>query len=693
VDAQRRLENWLQNASSEPIVILQGMGGSGKTQLALKCCQMAQNRRFIGTLWINASSPSTVMQSYRSILRLFFTTEGAEDEVSTISQVRRQIEQSDGKWLLVFDNYDNPKAFTKKGIRDYFPSQSTHILVTSRHKDSSRLGQSFDLSKMSEDESIKLLSYAVPTSEISQAIEVASMLGYLALALDQAGAYIRERDLSLPEFVSHYKKRSRIILEEIPDEWEYRNIQDPENERSLSAFTTWEMSLDLIKGSIEVKEQKTSFLTLVSFLDPYQISGRYFQEYSKEGDADWIPLLLTKEKWDIDKLGDMLGEFQKLSLIQSFKRHKDECAFSIHPLISDWMKHRRPTVAPSKIIQITKLLSIFLNAFEIAGLPLEIKQEIARHIDAWVSANENILQDSYETVLALHDGSIMDIVRVYHYLGQHGEAKRLCQLALEESENTQGMKHFLTLHIVGELAIINESDGRFAECERLLKRVLEGYEEIFGPTHSATQAVIHNLAVTYYCQGRYEEAKETFEQNLQTKDTLGLKNRSTLRTCFSLANVYHDMGLYEDAERLHKEALDGKEEILGPKHPSVLKSVASLADTYSLQGKYEKAEELSGRALEGLEEVLGPKHPITLDRVHNIGISYMWKGDYEKAESMLTRALDGNMEILGIHHESTAHSMRELASLYERQGRQKEADELRLRIDSHTHEGQSRYFN
>lgn len=74
---------------------------------------------------------------------------------------------------------------------------------------------------MSKEESVELLlqSPASTPKENSEGIEVAATLGHLALALDQAGAYIRSRGLPLNQFVAHYQKRKKAVLEEVPDEY------------------------------------------------------------------------------------------------------------------------------------------------------------------------------------------------------------------------------------------------------------------------------------------------------------------------------------------------------------------------------------------------------------------------------------------------------------------------------------------
>jgi tetratricopeptide (TPR) repeat protein len=475
-EVQKELNAWLQQQPPSYMFILQGMGGTGKTQLAFRCCQKAKEMGFMAALWINAASPSTVIQSYRSILHLISPgDETANNDSDAILLARNKIERWIGRWLIVFDNYDNPRAFTSRPIREFIPlSETGHILFTSRHEDSSRLGRCISLSGMTEDESVELLLQGPASSpkENSEGVEVAATLGNLALALDQARAYIRSRELPLNQFAAHYQKRKRAVLEEIPDEWEYRrNKKDSDKGQGLSVFTTWEMSLNLIKGSPEEKRQKIDFLTLAAFLDPQYISERYFRAYNTIDDGiEWKSLFRNVEKWDSDRLGDLLAEFRRLSLIKVLNRRDNEHAFSIHPLICDWMKFRKGVEARSRIIELTNMLATFLETHNFDDLPLEVNQETTRHVEAWVEANENILQDSYETILTMPRKSIGLFASLYRSQGRYEGAERLYRRALEGWEEKLGAKHPDTLGTIQNLAIVCRSQGRYEEAERLYRR-------------------------------------------------------------------------------------------------------------------------------------------------------------------------------------------------------------------------------
>ncbi|PMD32819.1 hypothetical protein L207DRAFT_388120, partial [Hyaloscypha variabilis F] len=224
-------------------------------------------------------SPISVAQSYNAIAKAIqkdFPDEA--DLETTISLVQYTLRSWPQRWLMVFDNYDNPKAFREKPVREYIPESGIgYILFTSRHTGLEHLGgNQVSVSSMTQSESLDLLLQRLPSSleEEKEASNISNSLGRLALALHQAGAYIRSRKLALTEFMSHYEKRKEIIFREVSDDWEYRNQDGP-----LSVFTTWELSFSLLSGDEKLRAWKNDFLTLAGFFDPKRISERYFRAY------------------------------------------------------------------------------------------------------------------------------------------------------------------------------------------------------------------------------------------------------------------------------------------------------------------------------------------------------------------------------------------------------------------------------
>jgi len=170
------------------IVVLIGMGGAGKTQLALEYCRrMKASRRLGAIFWLDASSCNTLYSLMETAAKQLLPDRVFDNADAAVASVNDFLSRWSERWLLVFDNLDNPEDLP--GILDFFPSSHRgSILITSRHADSKELGQSIDLDRMEKEEGLQLLlrSSVVDTDELEAAEEILNLLGNLPLAIDQA---------------------------------------------------------------------------------------------------------------------------------------------------------------------------------------------------------------------------------------------------------------------------------------------------------------------------------------------------------------------------------------------------------------------------------------------------------------------------------------------------------------------------
>lgn len=235
---------------------------------------------------------------------------------------------------MVFDNYDNSDAFLN--IRDFI-RQSKHgaILVISRHPDSNALvinktNRSLDLFGLEKSAAVTLLIQQSQSNEVfsSDAKKIVDRLGCHPLAITQAGAYIRKRKLGLCEFIDHYKRRKRIILENTPQLSQYRKrLGNTEEETSLNIFTTWELSFQQLQSQASENGVEAKFLTLLTFFDKKDIAEQLFVGFSANQEPIleiaklliWLNTFSSKEgHWDSDSFEDVLIRLGDSSLLQIF---------------------------------------------------------------------------------------------------------------------------------------------------------------------------------------------------------------------------------------------------------------------------------------------------------------------------------------------------------------------------------------
>ena len=130
----KRMKEVLQDTRSgeQRRLVLGGMGGIGKTQLAIAYAQRYRGS-YESVFWLNAKSEATLQTSLRSIAGRFM--ESAQCEKLENEQICRRVrrwlsETTNTQWLLIFDNYDDPGLFN---IQNYYPhTVQGSIIITTR---------------------------------------------------------------------------------------------------------------------------------------------------------------------------------------------------------------------------------------------------------------------------------------------------------------------------------------------------------------------------------------------------------------------------------------------------------------------------------------------------------------------------------------------------------------------------------
>jgi tetratricopeptide (TPR) repeat protein len=653
-----------------PVVVLLGMGGQGKSQLAMEFCRASKAAgRFQAIFWIDVTSNNSLARSFDDIIARISNSASTFDGItSKVAFVKDTIESWNFPWLLVFDNYDRPDEVLR--ISNCFPQSSCgKVIVTSRHASSKRLGSSIQVTGMAEGESLDLLfsrSELERTKEnVCEAKAVVAQLGYLPLAVDQAGAYISAQNLSMSLFSTHYEERKAYILRYTPSLTEYRKkLNDSDAETALNVFTTMELSLQGISEDYNTREAIEDFLTQSAFFSNISIGEDLARAAAtKKYRPSWMYLFLSEDAWDHFKYQDTMANLNHLSLLQSLSPG-DAIYFSLHPLVADWLKLRRDiSFRRACTILSGFVLNQLISLEDVNAMKLGPRQYLLAHVDSCLQ-NQRLYLESSDFM----DKPALDQLYSLGYFlernSRYNEAEDIYQQVLQGCEMVLGIDHETTLKTVYNLGVLYKQQSKLKEAKEMYERALHGFEKANGVNHLLTLDTVHNLGVLYQDQGKLKEAEEMYERARQGYEKAhGVDHLPTLVTVHNLGVLYQDQGKLKEAEEMYQQVLQGREKVLGIDHPSTLWTVHDLGTLYQNQGKLKEAEEMYQQALQGHEKVLGIDHPSTLRTVNSLGTLYQVQGKLKEAEEMYRQARQGREKVLGLDHPSTIRTARNLKSL------------------------------
>ncbi|KAJ7731366.1 hypothetical protein B0H16DRAFT_203281 [Mycena metata] len=643
-----------QDLDKQCIYVLHGLGGAGKTQIALKFIQ--QSSSFTSTFFVDASTTKTIETGFKNIAKLRNAGDSSADAV-------KWLVAKPHNWLVFFDNADNPKLNLNK-----FLPQCNHgnIIITSRNPELRIYGGSAQVSDMEEEDAVTLLLKSaaqepLPTNQES-AVQIVRALWYLPLAIVQAGAFIA-RTRALDHYLALYSRNCDKLMRERP-------AQSHSN-YAWTVYTTWQMSFDQLSASAAM------FLQLCSFLHRDGISEDIF---SRAADYDFPSIGPSKVElqqpleflsqfqgpsgeWDTLAFLEVINEITSYSLA-TFAPEKR--TFSIHPLVHRWS---RDTLADPELKYDIIHSIVGMSIWEIPQIDSQLASlKLLPHVDAimqFQSYGARDFKPSYG--------------RLYSWANRHHEAKAFKVSALERQRAFKSDDDLDILYLVNSLAITYEKLGQLKDAEELEVVVVEKRREILGDDHPETLRTMHRLAVVYRRLGQFRKAEELGAMVVEKQRTiLGEGHPQTLDAMHNLAITYKDLGQPQRAEELEVVVVEKRRAILGEDHPATLDAMYNLAITYKNLGQPQKAEGLQAVVLEKRRVILGQDHPETLNAMGNLAVTYKHLGHPQKAEELELVVVKKRRAILGEYHPETLNAMYNLAITYRDLGQPQKAEELEV---------------
>ncbi|KAE8382568.1 hypothetical protein BDV26DRAFT_237050 [Aspergillus bertholletiae] len=697
------LEGLIENSEGPSRIAICGLGGVGKTQIALQLAYRLQNKHSdYSVFWISCTSHESVEQAYMSLAKIV-----GIDNVNPAdakNRVKAYLSQRTGRWLLVFDNVDDIDMWIQGSTSNPNPvlvnflpqSEQGRILFTTRNRKLAvKLASSnvIDISEPDIKTATRILENLLIKKGLLDNNDVIKVLiehlASLPLAIAQAAAYINENDIGFTEYLMLLQEPEpeviELLSEDFGDEEQYRSVNP--------VATTWLVSFQQIQRQNQLAADYLSFMACISPRDIPQ---------------SLLPAAISKKK-----------KLEAIGLLKAFSFINDqaESCLSLHRLVyyatRNWMRQNRHL--DSYIQKTADQLSHVFPAADHANRKLW--REYLPHAVALIGQTEfRKQQEAYATLLE-------NVGMCLYRDGRYGEAEDPVLRAMHINVQILGLENTSTLDSMARLAWIYMKQGRWKDAEELQVDVLVASKRVLGPKNPDTLAAMSDLACTYHEWGRQEESEELQTEVLTaSKETLGPEHADTLTSMNNLASVYRGQKRWKKAEGLGLQVLKLRKRVLGSNHPDTVTAMNNMALIYEAQERWREAEELGTQVIEARKMILGEEHPDTLASTTILALVYshqrrwkeaedlmlkviesqtqslgpdsfqalIFKGHlavffcnqqrWEEAEELLLCVAEAQKQVIGLEHPDAVNNLAWLASIYQHQRRWKDAEELEIQV-------------
>ncbi|PON25783.1 hypothetical protein TGAM01_v205220 [Trichoderma gamsii] len=711
------LRGWLEeqyNASPARRLALVGMGGFGKSQIAIEFAYRVHIASpETSVFWVHGGTEAKFEESYRSLANALALPDRHDPSTNVLALVRDWLQRIEAPpWLIILDNADEMETFfpskshdgenQREPLASYLPKTgSGKIVITSRSRSvTEKLTGSHkaiqEVSTMDSLEALKILENKL-SQEIDQdgAIYLARALDFIPLAVNQAAAYINRRAprVSIRSYLEEFQqseKQKKSLLNR--DAGDLRRREDVSN----SVVITWQVTFEQIR---QERPSAANLLLLMSFFQPQNIpefmlsdydfvisnfedmnddNGEDLDEDSDEDSDEDLDEDPDEDLEDEDRDGDLKDDLDVLRGYSLIRLSTTSGLCDMHALVQFCT---RVWLLESDGNHFARLKSLFLD--------LSAEHFPDGTFDTWATCQLLLphmkpLMD--EKVLGKPDifnwCELLENVSWYmREIGNYSAAETIAQTALDASRRLLGNEHRITLDLIHLLSVMYQAQCRFDEAELLVVQAMETSTRVWGDKHPKTLVRMSHLVHLFVMQGKYVDAESLLMQMIEmSKSIRGDEHPETLKYIFDLVSIYTMQGRLAEAEPLCLQLMETSKRILGEEHDQTLSRLGFLANIHKDQGRLADAELLATRVIEIRKRVLGDEHPDVLAPMNDLAYILKEQERWQEAESLFLQVLETKKKVLGEEHPGTLDTMISLSHTLKEQGKYTEAGSLYAQV-------------
>lgn len=627
--------------------ILEGLGGIGKTQVALEAAyRVREAYPDCSIFWVPALDLSTFENAYREIGRALEVPGIEDDQADVKAMVKAKLSHDDARhWLMIIDNADDKQLlFTGSNLMSYLPfSREGSIVITTRnHQVAVELDHNIiHLEEMSSEEAKELLHTGLNENQFSDdkgTAQLLEQLSFLPLAIRQASAYMAcNSSISVSNYLGYCRSNNdtliRLLSKGFNDQGRYSSTMNP-------IAKTWLISFQQISRDNELAAEYLKFIC-------------YLGEKN-------IPMALSPQ------VEDEITAQEAISILKAYSfiiQRGSLNRFDIHRLVrlamQNWLQEQG-----QHRVQIKRVLC---RLAEIFPRPDKANREIwtayMPHVQAALMFQKHYPHYNGRKNL------IMNLVKAFARIGRFFE---MCQLA------TSGMGFEDVL--VGDPNQDYSADIYTADKGTLIQKCLDAFTSSAGPESLANLSALGGMAFVAVYWKRYAEAEQIYRYIFdQRKVIQGIEHPDVLSCVVELVAVLEAQGKRQESESMLRTLISVQEKLLTSENPAALRCVGGIARELRKHKKHQESAEMLQAVLKQQEKVLGLKHPDVISTMNLIAYGLAKQGKHQEFAIAVQKRLRLEEMAFGSDHLYVLSSMHSTAMGLLQQGQYQEEAEAILR--------------